>query len=53
MRARAFAGDIGLRLARSECPSEDQVPYSEEALKQDLLRVRIAWEDCQASRSRD
>jgi hypothetical protein len=29
------------------------VPYSREALRQDLLRVRIAWEDCQASRARN
>ena len=29
------------------------MPYSKEALKQDLLRVRIAWEECQASRDRN
>jgi hypothetical protein len=29
------------------------VPYSKEAMKQDLLRVRIAWEECQASRERN
>jgi hypothetical protein len=31
----------------------DDVPYSTQALKQDLLRVQIAWDDCQASRARD
>ena len=29
------------------------MPYSKEALRQDLLRVRNAWEDCQASRDRN
>jgi hypothetical protein len=29
------------------------VPYTTEALKQDLLRLQIAWDDCQASRARD
>jgi hypothetical protein len=29
------------------------VPYTNQALRQDLLRVRTAWEDCQASRKRD
>src|SRR5271166_2757444 len=31
----------------------DDVPYTTQALKQDLLRVRTAWEACQASRERD
>jgi hypothetical protein len=31
----------------------DDVPYSTQALRQDLLRVRNAWEECQASRERD
>jgi hypothetical protein len=39
--------------ARLNRSVKDLVPYSEEALKQDLLRVRIAWEDCQASRDRN
>ena len=30
----------------------DDVPYTDEALRQDLLRVRNAWEECQASRDR-
>jgi hypothetical protein len=32
---------------------QDDVPYTSRALKQDLLRVRNAWEECQASRKRD
>jgi hypothetical protein len=34
-------------------PVGDDVPYTTEALKQDLLRVRNAWEESQASRERD
>jgi hypothetical protein len=33
--------------------SKDAIPYSSEALRQDLQRVRDAWADCQADRSRD
>ena len=29
------------------------VPYSTEALRQDLQRVRTAWDDCQATRDRN
>ena len=32
---------------------ENRVPYSREALRQDLLRVRNAWDECQAKRDRD
>jgi hypothetical protein len=32
---------------------KDPVPYSREALRQDLLRVRNAWDDCQTNRDRD
>jgi hypothetical protein len=31
----------------------DAVPYSAEAMRQDLARVRTAWEECQSSRQRD
>jgi hypothetical protein len=31
----------------------DDVPYTDEALKQDLLRIQNAWEESQASRERD
>jgi hypothetical protein len=32
---------------------QDDVPYATQALRQDLLRVRLAWEECQASRDRN
>ena len=32
---------------------QDGVPYTTKALRQDLLRVRNAWEESQASRDRD
>ena len=32
---------------------QDDIPYSDQALRQDLLRVRNAWEESQASRERD
>jgi hypothetical protein len=31
----------------------NDIPYTDEALKQDLLRVRNAWEESQARRERD
>jgi hypothetical protein len=33
--------------------AKEPVPYSSEALRQDLQRVRDAWADCQASRDRN
>jgi hypothetical protein len=33
--------------------AENKIPYSAAALSQDLTRVRLAWEDCQASRDRN
>ena len=33
--------------------TQDPIPYSREALKQDLVRVRNAWQDCQANRDRN
>ena len=41
---------VSSRLKKS---MHDEVPYTTQALRQDLLRVRNAWEDCQASRERD
>jgi hypothetical protein len=38
---------------RLQTPVQDDVPYTIQALRQDLLRVRTAWDDCQASRERD
>jgi hypothetical protein len=32
---------------------QDDVPYTTQALRQDLLRVRLAWEACQANRDRE
>jgi hypothetical protein len=31
----------------------DDVPYTTQALREDLRRLRNAWEDCQAKRDRD
>jgi hypothetical protein len=39
--------------SRLKKPVHDDVPYTTQALREDLLRVRTAWEDCQASRERD
>ena len=39
--------------SRLKEPVQDDVPYTTQALRQDLLRVRNAWEECQASRDRD
>ena len=38
--------------ARLTRPAKDPVPYSREALRQDLARVRNAWDECQTSRDR-
>jgi hypothetical protein len=40
-------------LSRLREPIRDEVPYTTQALRQDLLRVRIAWDDCQTSRARN
>jgi hypothetical protein len=34
-------------------PLQDDVPYTSQALREDLRRVRNAWDDCQAKRDRD
>ncbi len=39
--------------SRLKEPVRDDVPYTGEALRQDLLRLRNAWEESQASRERD
>jgi hypothetical protein len=39
--------------ARLKRSVKDAVPYCREALRQDLLRVRNAWQDCQATRDRN
>jgi hypothetical protein len=42
-----------LASSRFKEPVHDDVPYTTQALRQDLLRVRNAWEESQASRKRD
>ena len=42
-----------LASSRLKEPVQDHVPYTTQALRQDLLRLRNAWEECQASRERD
>src|ERR1700731_5120551 len=42
-----------LASSRLREPVQDHVPYTTKALRQDLLRIRNAWEECQASRKRD
>jgi hypothetical protein len=42
-----------LTSSRLRKPLEDDVPYTTQALRQDLLRVRLTWDDCQASRDRN
>jgi hypothetical protein len=39
--------------ARLKRSAKEPVPYCKEALRQDLTRVRIAWDGCQASRDRN
>ncbi len=39
--------------ARSKRSVKEPIPYSREALGQDLTRVRLAWQECQASRDRN
>jgi hypothetical protein len=42
-----------LTSSRLREPIRDEVPYTTQALRQDLLRVRNAWDECQAHRERD
>jgi hypothetical protein len=42
-----------LTSSRLREPVQDDVPYTTQALRQDLLRVRSAWNDCQTSRARN
>jgi hypothetical protein len=39
--------------SRMKTSARDGIPYTDQALKQDLIRVRNAWEDAQGSRERD
>ena len=40
---------FSVRLKRS---AKEPAPYCKEALRQDLTRVQIAWDECQSSRAR-
>jgi hypothetical protein len=42
-----------LTSSRLKEPIRDDVPYTTEALRQDLTRVRIAWDESQSSRDRN
>src|SRR5437667_11958152 len=42
-----------LTSSRLKEPVQDDVPYTNQALRQDLTRVRLAWEECQGSRDRN
>src|ERR1700737_935968 len=42
-----------LASSRLKEPVQDHVPYTTQALREDLLRVQNAWEESQASRDRD
>ena len=41
---------LAARLNRS---AKEPVPYCKDALREDLTRVRLAWEECQGSRDRN
>jgi hypothetical protein len=53
VRASATAADTIFPLGRRKKAAEKQIPYSKDALREDLTRVRTAWQDCQASRDRN
>ena len=40
-------------LTEDQKPKPEIIPYSKEAMRQDLDRVREAWADCQCCRQRD
>jgi hypothetical protein len=42
-----------LTSSRLKEPIKDDVPYTTQALRQDLLRVQNTWDECQAHRERD
>jgi hypothetical protein len=39
--------------SRMKTSARDDIPYTDQALRQDLLRVQNAWDDSQARRERD
>jgi hypothetical protein len=42
-----------LRTSRPSTSEKEPIPYSSEALRQDLQRVRDVWAECQATRDRN
>jgi hypothetical protein len=42
-----------LTSSRLRQPLQDEIPYTTQALRHDLTRLRNAWEECLASRERD
>src|SRR5947208_16968931 len=42
-----------LTSSRLKQPVQDDVPYTTQALREDLQRVRNAWDECQGRRERD
>src|SRR6266478_6513366 len=48
-----LAGMFWLTSPRMKTSGQDDIPYTTQALKQDLLRVRNAWNESQARRDRD
>jgi hypothetical protein len=46
-------GYFWLVAARKKAAVRGDIPYTDEALKQDLLRVQNAWDESQARRERD
>jgi hypothetical protein len=55
-RGLSVYGDIAMPnkgLNQPRPSPKEAIPYSREAMRQDLQRVRNAWDDCQASRDRN
>ena len=48
-----MAAYFWLTSPRLQQPVQDDVPYTTQALREDLRRVQNAWDDCQAKRDRD
>ena len=46
-------GYFWLVSARMKTSARDDIPYTDQALRQDLLRVQNAWDESQARRERD
>jgi hypothetical protein len=53
VKASTTAADIIFPLGQGKKSAEHRVPYSKQALEQDLLRVQAAWEECQTTRARN